>query len=330
MPRALTDPAELRARLRLPLVDQPAVEAAAQRFPLKISPALAERLVGAAPDDPLLRQFMPSADELVEEPGPHADLYRSDPVGDLQAQRAPGLLHKYRGRALVIASAACPVHCRYCFRREYPYAAASATNHWDQVVSALRGDPTIHEVLLSGGDPLSLSNRALARMVADLAEIPHLRRLRVHTRFPTVAPDRVDDPLLRLLSGPRFAPVVMVLHVNHADELDIPGVDAALSRLRGAGLLLFAQSVLLRGVNDREDALAQLCERLVERGVVPYYLHLLDRVRGAAHFEVPEPEAVQLVQALIRRLPGYMVPRLVREIAGEPAKTPIPVALAAS
>jgi len=324
MHRALTDPAELRSRLRLPLVDLPAAEAAAERFPLKISGALADRLIGADPGDPLLRQFLPLAEELVEGTDHPEHPYTADPVGDLQAQRAPGLLHKYRGRALIIASAACPVHCRYCFRREYPYSAASATNHWDQVLSALGGDPTIHEVLLSGGDPLSLSNRALARMVSDLGEIPHLRRLRLHTRFPTVSPERVDDGLIELLGGARFAPVVVVLHINHPSELDTSGVDAALRRLRGAGALLLAQSVLLRGVNDREDALVQLYERLIERGVVPYYLHLLDRVRGAAHFEVPEPEAVQLVQALIRRLPGYMVPRLVREIAGEPAKTLIP------
>lgn len=320
MPPSLTDPADLVRRWRLPEAALPAVAEASTRFPLKLSDHLAERLAGLGPDDPRVRQFLPSADELVEREG-----FVSDPVGDAKVQRAPGLLQKYRGRALVIATAACPVHCRYCFRREYPYADASAVNHWPEVLGALRGDPDIHEVILSGGDPLSLSNAVLSRMVRELEAIPHLTRLRIHTRFPTTSPGRVDDELAALLAGTRFAPAVVVLHVNHAAELD-PEAALAVRRLRATGAVLLSQSVLLRGVNDSEDALAALSEALGALGVVPYYLHLLDRVRGAGHFEVPEPEAVALVRALADRLPGYLVPKLVRELSGERAKTLVPLA----
>ncbi len=317
MPPSLTDPAELLRRWRLPVVTLADVAAASARFPLKVSDHLAGRLAELGAEDPLVRQFLPSADELTERTG-----FVSDPVGDTNVQRASGLLQKYRGRALVIATAACPVHCRYCFRREYPYADASAVNHWPAVLDALRGDPSIHEVILSGGDPLSLSNTVLARMVRDLEDIPALTRLRIHTRFPTTAPDRIDAELCALLGGTRFAPVVVVLHVNHASELD-PAASVAVARLRATGAVLLSQSVLLRGVNDSEEVLAALSEALGARGVVPYYLHVLDRVRGAAHFEVPEAEAVALVRALTLRLPGYLVPKLVREIIGEGAKTAI-------
>lgn len=317
MPPSLTDPAELLRRWRLPLVTLPDVAAASARFPLKVSDHLAGRLAELGAEDPLVRQFLPSADELTERTG-----FVSDPVGDTNVQRASGLLQKYRGRALVIATAACPVHCRYCFRREYPYADASAVNHWPAVLDALRGDPSIHEVILSGGDPLSLSNSVLARMMRDLEGIPALTRLRIHTRFPTTAPDRIDAELCALLGSTRFAPIVVVLHVNHARELD-PAASVAVARLRAIGAVLLSQSVLLRGVNDSEEVLAALSEALGARGVVPYYLHVLDRVRGAAHFEVPEAEAVALVRALTLRLPGYLVPKLVREIIGEGAKTAI-------
>lgn len=320
MARSLTAPAELVRRWRLPTASLADVAAAAGRFPLKLPEHLAARLEGRDARDPLVRQFLPAREELDEREG-----FVADPVGDGPVQRSPGLLQKYRGRALVVATAACPVHCRYCFRREYPYGEASAVNHWPEALATLRGDPTITEVILSGGDPLSLPNDTFARMVRELEAIPNLARLRVHTRFPTVSPERVDEALLALLAGTRFAPVVVVLHVNHADELD-PEVAAAVRRLRATGAVLLCQSVLLRGVNDAEGALADLCEALGALGVVPYYLHLLDRVRGAAHFEVPEAEAVELLRGLTRRLPGYLVPKLVREVAGEPSKSAVPTA----
>jgi EF-P beta-lysylation protein EpmB len=317
MPPSLTDPADLVRRWRLPPGDLDAIAAASARFPLKVSEHLAAQLAGVAADDPRARQFVPSADELVEREG-----FVSDPVGDARVQLAGGLLQKYRGRALVVATAACPVHCRYCFRREYPYGDASAVNHWPAVLDALRADPTVVEVILSGGDPLSLPNATLARLVRDLEGIPSLTRLRIHTRFPTTSPARVDDEFCALLAETRFAPAVVVLHVNHAAELD-EVVRPAVRRLRATGAVLLSQSVLLRGVNDSADALATLSEALGALGVVPYYLHLLDRVRGAGHFEVPEAEGVALVRALTDRLPGYLVPKLVREVIGEAAKTAI-------
>ncbi len=319
MERSLTDPAELARRWRLPEATRAGAAAASERFSLKVSEHVARMVEGAGADDPIARQFLPSADELVEREG-----FVRDPVGDARAERAPGLLQKYRGRALVVATAACPVHCRYCFRREYPYADASAVNHWDDVLSSLAADPTITEVILSGGDPLSLSNAALSRMVRDLEAITHLARLRVHTRFPTTSPARVDEGLCALFAGTRFAPAVVVLHVNHARELEGDAA-GAVRRLRATGAMLLSQSVLLRGVNDSEEALASLSERLGALGVAPYYLHLLDRVRGAGHFEVPEGEAVALVRALTDRLPGYLVPRLVREVEGDRAKRAVAV-----
>jgi EF-P beta-lysylation protein EpmB len=320
MERSLTDPATLVRRWRLPDASLADISAASDRFALKLPEHLARVLEGAAASDPLVRQFLPSADEIVEREG-----FVSDPVGDAHVQRVPGLLQKYRGRALVVATAACPVHCRYCFRREYPYADASAASRWPEVVASLREDPSITEVILSGGDPLSLSNAVLARMVGALEDVASLTRLRIHTRFPTTSPSRVDDGLLEALTRTRFAPVVVVLHVNHARELAGDAADAV-RRLRGTGAVLLCQSVLLRGVNDDEDTLAALSERLGALGVVPYYLHLLDRVRGAGHFEVPESEGVALVRGLTERLPGYLVPKLVREVAGEGSKTLISLA----
>jgi EF-P beta-lysylation protein EpmB len=320
MERSLTDPATLVRRWRLPEATAEGVAAASERFALKVPEHLARALEGADARDPLVRQFLPSAEELVEREG-----FVRDPVGDAHAQKAAGLLQKYRGRALVVASAACPVHCRYCFRREYPYADASVGNRWPEVVAALRDDPSVREVILSGGDPLSLSNAALTRAVRALEEVTSLTRLRIHTRFPTTSPSRVDEGLIALLSTTRFAPVVVVLHVNHARELEGESADAV-RRLRATGAVLLSQSVLLRGVNDHEDALADLSERLGALGVVPYYLHLLDRVRGAGHFEVPEDEAVELVRRLLHRLPGYLVPKLVREVEGEASKRPVAVA----
>lgn len=323
MERSLTDPASLVRRWRLREGSEGDIAAASGRFALKVSDHLARALEDAGEGDPLVRQFLPTAEELVEREG-----FVSDPVGDTHAQQTPGLLQKYRGRALVVASAACPVHCRYCFRREYPYAEGSASNHWPEVLSALRADSSVTEVILSGGDPLSLSNAALARAISSLEEVSSLRRMRIHTRFPTASPSRVDEGLTKLLATTRFAPVIVVLHVNHARELEGDAA-SAVKRLRATGAVLLSQSVLLRGVNDDEDTLAALSESLGALGVMPYYLHLLDRVRGAGHFEVPESEAVSLVRGLALRLPGYLVPRLVREVEGDGAKRPVAVELTA-
>ncbi|MCR6496663.1 KamA family radical SAM protein [Thermomonas sp. S9] len=238
------------------------------------------------------------------------------------ARRGGGVIHKYNGRALLIATGSCAVHCRYCFRRHYPYAGdTAAAAGWRDAVALVAADPSLHEVILSGGDPLSLADHKLMALTDALRAIPHIRRLRLHTRLPVVLPERVDAGLLAWLGGLPW-PVVVVLHANHANEFD-PAVDAALARLRAAGASLLNQAVLLRGVNDDVEALAELCERGFAAGVLPYYLHQLDRVAGAAHFEVDDAHALALHAALAARLPGYLVPRLVREIAGQPGKTPL-------
>ena len=243
-------------------------------------------------------------------------------VGDLAARAGGGVLHKYQGRALLIATGSCAVNCRYCFRRHFPYAEeTAAANRWQEAVELVRADISIREVILSGGDPLSLSTPKLAELTDALASISHVKRLRIHTRLPVVLPERVDEELsawLRRLPGP----VAVVLHANHANELDNAVADAC-KRLRASGATLLNQSVLLRGVNDTVDALAALSERLFACGVIPYYLHQLDRVAGAAHFAVDDASARDLIDALRGRLSGYLVPRLVREIAGEPGKTPL-------
>lgn len=265
------------------------------------------------PKDPLLRQVLPVADEWRRPKG-----FVHDPVGDLAARQAPGLLHKYHGRALVVVSGACAVHCRYCFRRHFPYSEDAGPGTWDTALCALKKDKSIEEVILSGGDPWALSDRRLAELAARLSDIGHLKRLRVHTRLPVVIPQRVTDELLAWLCGTRLMPVVVV-HVNHPQELDEATV-AALRKLGSAGIPLLNQAVLLAGINDDVQVLAELSRRLIEAGVLPYYLHQLDRVTGAAHFEVALARGRQLVAELQRRLPGYLVPRYVREVAGAPYK----------
>jgi EF-P beta-lysylation protein EpmB len=299
--------------------DDSAAAAAVRQFAVRVPRGFVARMRPGDPDDPLLRQVLAHAREETPVPG-----FGIDPVGELSAATAPGLLSKYQGRVLVVVAGACAVHCRYCFRRHFPYPAhAVAGRDWGPTVAAVAADPTVEEVILSGGDPLMLPDERLAALADALAEIPHLRRLRVHSRMPVVLPERVDDALLEWLAGTRLTPV-MVVHANHARELDAP-VRAALGRLRAAGVTVLTQSVLLRGVNDSVTALADLSRALCEAGALPYYLHLLDPVAGAAHFDVPEPEARALVGELMTVLPGYLVPRLVREQPGALAKIPVTV-----
>jgi EF-P beta-lysylation protein EpmB len=232
------------------------------------------------------------------------------------------VIRKYRGRALLVATGACAVHCRYCFRRHFPYAGeTAAAEGWREAVAAIGADTSIDEVILSGGDPLALATPKLAELTDALAAIPHLRRLRIHTRLPIVLPERVDAPLLAWLRTLPW-PVAVVVHANHANEFD-GAVDAAMAALRDAGATLLNQAVLLRGVNDSADALAELSGRAFAAGVLPYYLHQLDRVAGTAHFEVPDARARELHAALAARLSGYLVPRLVREVPGDTGKRPL-------
>lgn len=313
--QAVTDPAELLNLLDLDPALLPAARAAAEVFPLRVPRGYVARMRRGDPSDPLLRQVLPLGEEMNEVAG-----FGDDPVGDRRAMTAPGVLQKYAGRVLLTATGACAVHCRYCFRRHYPYAQANAAaDGWRSALDHIAGDPAIEEVILSGGDPLTLSDRRLAELTAAADSIPHLQRLRIHTRLPIVLPERVDAGLLAWLRAARLRPIVVV-HANHANEIDA-SVREALAALANAGAVLLNQSVLLRGVNDDADTLAALSAALFAARVMPYYLHLLDRVRGAAHFEVGEDRAAALMARLAARLPGYLVPRLVREEAGAPAKT---------
>jgi EF-P beta-lysylation protein EpmB len=320
---AVTDPAELVSALELgPEWVEPARQAAA-RFPLRVPRSFVARMRRGDPHDPLLRQVLPLAGELQESPG-----YVADPVGDLAALAGPGVLHKYHGRALLITTGACAVHCRYCFRREFPYAEHGAgRGGFAGALEQIRSDRSIREVLLSGGDPLTLSDRRLAGLLRELDAIAHVQRVRLHTRLPVVLPERIDAGFLAAWNPRLRVQRVMVIHVNHANELRVArDVEAALAALRDDGTVLLNQSVLLRGVNDHVDALAELSEALFAHGVLPYYLHALDPVRGATHFDVPELEARRLVAELADRLPGYLVPRLVREVPGAGSKTMLPPA----
>jgi EF-P beta-lysylation protein EpmB len=314
MRTALRDPAELCEFLGLsPLLVEPA-RRAAEAFGLFVPRPFAERIERGNPADPLLRQVLPLGEELTQ-----VDGFSHDPVGDLAASPSPGFVHKYRSRVLLITTGACPVHCRYCFRRHYPYGEAPhAPAQWEAALAAIAADESIDEVILSGGDPLTLVDARLAWLAERLAEIPHVVRLRVHTRMPIMIPARVTDGLVHWLTGTRLSPVA-VIHANHANELDAD-VAASLEKLSCAGVVLLNQAVLLRGVNDRVDALADLSRRLIACRVTPYYLHQLDRVSGAAHFEVAEATGVRLIEELRRMLPGYLVPRYVREVAGDASK----------
>jgi len=312
--QVITDPAELLDVLGLDAEWLPAARDAARAFPLRVPRAFVARMRRGDPADPLLRQVLPLAQEC------HAvDGFGPDPVGDLAAHMAPGVLHKYAGRVLLTATGACAIHCRYCFRRHFPYAAANAsTGQWRAALDYVTAHPDIREVILSGGDPLTLSDRRLAELIRALEDCAHVERLRLHTRLPVVLPERVSQELCAWLSGTRLKTVV-VIHANHVRELD-DNVRVACQRIANSGVTLLNQSVLLRGVNDSVSALTQLSEALFAAGVLPYYLHLLDRVQGAAHFDVSEGTARQLMAGLNIRLPGYLVPRLVREVPGAPGK----------
>lgn len=316
MREVVTDARELLAMLALDhLADRlPPGDAG---FQLKVPRSFVARMRKGDPDDPLLLQVLPALSELDEVPG-----YVDDAVGDLDAVKAHGVLQKYEGRALLIAAGSCAVNCRFCFRRHFPYAEELAASHaWREAIVALAADPTLREVILSGGDPLVLSTRKLAELTDALRSLPHVARLRIHSRLPVVMPERIDHEFLAWL-GEVPLNCVLVIHANHPNELD-ESLAAACTRLRDAGVTLFNQSVLLRGVNDSVDVLARLSERLFAIGVLPYYLHQLDKVRGTAHFAVSDERARQLMEEVRAQLPGYLVPRLVREVAGETSKRPV-------
>ena len=311
---AVRDPRELAELLDLPVSALVGADTAACGFPLRVPRPYVARMRPGDPQDPLLLQVLPTGAELIATPG-----YGEDPLAERSANPIPGLIHKYFGRVLLILSPACAIHCRYCFRRHFDYAGNTpGRTGWQAALDYIRGDDSISEVIYSGGDPLAVGDSLLVRLTEQLAAIPHLKRLRVHTRLPVVIPARIDTACVAWLAGTRLHASV-VLHVNHANELDTH-VAAAAGALRAAGVTVLNQSVLLAGVNDRVECLTALSETLFSAGILPYYLHLLDRVQGAAHFAIERARAVELHRAMLARLPGYLVPRLVEEVPGLPCK----------
>lgn len=292
-------------------------EQAARSFRCLVPRPFARRMRLRDPDDPLLLQVLPRAVELGEDAR-----FSTDPLAELDCQVVPGLLDKYSGRMLLTTTGACAIHCRYCFRRHYPYARFNpARDDWRIAIDRITAHTECTEVILSGGDPLMLGDAQLERLLRALAGIDHVARLRIHTRVPVALPARVNAALIEILAAlPK--PLAIVWHINHGNEID-DEVAAAAAALRRTGATLLNQAVLLRGINDRVDALAELSEKTYSCGILPYYLHLLDRVQGAAHFEVEETSARALEQSLRARLPGYLMPRFVRELPGDSAKRPL-------
>jgi EF-P beta-lysylation protein EpmB len=288
---------------------------AEKQFSTRVPYGFAERMQKGNPKDPLLMQVLAVEDELLPAVG-----YTRDPLQETASNLKPGLIHKYAGRVLLTVTGACAINCRYCFRRHFPYQENNPGRPgWEDALAYIAADPSLHEVILSGGDPLLASDATLLFLFTALEAMPHIKTVRIHTRIPVVLPERVDESLCKLLSQSRLHRVV-VLHANHPNELS-DDVQQACARLRDSGCHVLNQSVLLAGVNDDADVLVQLSHRLFECGVLPYYLHVLDKVQGAAGFDLPEAKAHQLFQALQHRLPGYLVPRLARELPGAASKT---------
>lgn len=284
------------------------------QFVLNLPRRLAEKIAKGTLDDPILKQFLPTVEELQISQG-----FVSDPVGDCSSRKAHKLLHKYEGRMLLVCTSACAMHCRYCFRQHFDYAVSSKA--FEEELDMIRKETSVHEVLLSGGDPLSLDDRILEELLTGLASIPHIKRVRFHTRFPIGIPERITPSLLQLLESIPLQ-FWFVVHVNHPRELEAE-VLSALKSLQKLGIPVLNQFVLLRGVNDDVEVLTELCSILANHGIMGYYMHQLDRVQGAAHFEVSEEMGKQLVAELAKRLPGYALPRYVKEVAGMPSKTPV-------
>ncbi|MCK5877894.1 MAG: EF-P beta-lysylation protein EpmB [Candidatus Marithrix sp.] len=305
--QAIRDPIQL-----LELLELPDLKYSTQGLSLLVPKGFVKRIHKGDPNDPLLRQILPlpAEQQLVANFG-------NNPVGDIAAEKIPGLLQKYQGRVLLILTTACAIHCRYCFRQHTKFSISQ----YQSILTKINSDSSITEVILSGGDPLILTDDYLNKLINNIANIPHVKRLRIHTRLPIVLPERINSTLLASLTQSHLQ-LVMVVHVNHANEID-ESVKQVLQNLITHGITVLNQSVLLRGVNDNITALVNLSETLFSCGVLPYYLHLLDRVQGAAHFEVPQNQAIKLLEQMRVQLPGYLVPKMVREVAGADYKQPV-------
>jgi EF-P beta-lysylation protein EpmB len=313
--KSITNIEQLCQTLGLNIEQLPISTQANKQFQIRVPLSYVERMQQSNPNDPLLLQILPTSHE-----ENHIEGYLKDPVGDLQSIKTPGLLQKYNGRALLLATSRCAIHCRYCFRRHFPYSAQNPRHdNWTQAVQELQLDHSITEVILSGGDPLVLDDSELAKLVSKLESIEHIQRLRIHTRLPVVIPNRISDELLNWIRNSRLK-IIMVLHINHAQEINTH-LYKSLQKLKNINCTLLNQSVLLQNINDQSSSLVNLSEALFNAGILPYYLHLLDKVDGAAHFNVSKNNARKLMREITKQLPGYLVPKLVMEIPGEQSKS---------
>jgi len=300
--------------LHLSINALPVSNAAATNFPIRVPLSFAACMEKGNPDDPLLKQVLPTQEELIAYPD-----FNNDPVGDLQATAQTGVIHKYHGRVLLINTGSCAINCRYCFRRNFPYSELQLSKQSElAAINYIRQDRSLSEVILSGGDPLLLNDARLAKLLEQLDPIEHIKRIRIHSRLPIVLPARITDEFIKTLQK-SSKQIVMVVHCNHANEIN-DRVITAFNTLKGHGITVFNQSVLLKGVNDQVDTLCALSEKLFHHGVIPYYLHLLDKAAGTGHFEISETQAVELIKEVQATLPGYLVPKLVKEVAGQNSK----------
>ncbi|MGB2426497.1 MAG: EF-P beta-lysylation protein EpmB [Alteromonas sp.] len=313
---SFTDPVKLLEYLQIDPAEY-ALDAQARRlFPMRVPRHFVRLMRVRDPSDPLLLQIMPNRAEFESPTG-----YVTDPLEE-QDNQQPGLLHKYKSRVLMIVRGGCAVNCRYCFRRHFPYADNSPSlQQLQDNLSMIATDRDINEVILSGGDPLMAKDPHLARLAKDISAIPHVKRLRIHTRLPVVLPERIDNQFVQWFSELELQRI-LVLHINHANEVS-PQLAERLASLQRAGVTLLNQAVLLKGVNDSVDTQVALSEALFAAGIMPYYLHVLDKVQGAAHFDISDALARELMHGMLAKLPGFLVPKLVREEAGKTAKSPI-------
>jgi len=306
---------ELLNQLGLKPEDLNATEQAASKFPIKVPQPFVQLMEYGNPNDPLLKQVLPITSELQVDSN-----FSTDPVGESSFNPVPGIVHKYRNRVLMIISPNCAINCRYCFRRHFPYDDnRQSKQQWLKALDYLKTKPEINEVIYSGGDPLAANDNFLRWLTGEIESIKHIKRLRIHTRLPVVIPSRIDDQLLNWLSNTRLKPT-FVLHINHANEID-SALSQGINRLKQAGIMVLNQSVLLKGVNDTSAQLINLSEKLFDAGIMPYYLHMLDPVQGASHFDVPRDRAVEIFSQIQAELPGFLVPKLVQERAGETSKS---------
>lgn len=311
---AVTDPRELLELLELDQKWLEPAKAAATLFPLKVPREFVTRMQKGNINDPLLRQVLPIADEFIETPG-----FVKDPLQEKSINPIPGLLHRYHGRVLLTLIGNCSINCRFCFRRHFPYSKNNpGSSGWQRALDYIASDETISEVILSGGDPLVMGDAQLQEFTQLLSEIPHLKRLRIHSRMPVTLPERVTSELVNWLTQTRLRPV-MIVHCNHPQEI-VPVVTTAIKKLTEASIPVLNQAVLLKGVNDDTETLIALSETLFASGILPYYLHVLDKVEGCAHFDTEDEAARKLHWQITQRLPGYLVPKLVRTQAGTTAK----------